>query len=83
MAWALLLLSPVPSEMEITGLLTKEKPYVVDDPRSFTGALVDRFSWAGRRRTNSPTARRGACRVNYQSRLWSQSDLIPTAGLVA
>jgi hypothetical protein len=62
--------------MKITGLLTKEKPYVVDDSGSFIGALVDWLSWARRRRTNSPVAGSGARGANYQSGLWSKSYLI-------
>lgn len=62
--------------MEITGLLTKEKLYVVDDHGSFIGSLAARFYRACRWRTNSPSARGSARCVDYQSRLWSQSDLI-------
>ena len=54
---------------------TKEKPYVVDNPRSFTRALVDRLSWAHRWRTNSLAARSCPRGAGYQSGVWPESYL--------
>jgi hypothetical protein len=47
----------------------------VDNPRSFTSALVDRISWPRRRWANSPAARDCANCVDYQSGFWPKSYL--------
>src|SRR5688572_16189751 len=57
----------VPREKTIRRLMTKEKPYVVDNSCGFARALADWVSGCRRRWTNPPAS--GCCpdSVNYQS----------------